>query len=145
MPDATGLLPGGPDARPVRLFDLLRGSTWTLLGFGATPAPPRPDVRTIEIVPAGAAAGDSPARVVDTGEHAYDAWAPVDGELVLVRPDGHVGIRATDPDVVRCYLSRVCPSGSEDAAESATSPRRVATRSSTSPTPVMGAPVSVRR
>ncbi|GJF01749.1 FAD-dependent monooxygenase [Pseudonocardia sp. D17] len=134
-PDATELLCGEPGARPVRLFDLLRGSTWTLLGFGAMPPEVGIGVRRVGIAGPGGAAG-----VVDTQGHAHDAYRPVDGELVLVRPDGHIGLRTTDPDAVRAYLSAVLPPD-----EALTSARSTATRSSTSPTPVIGAPVSVLR
>ncbi|GEL23027.1 3-(3-hydroxyphenyl)propionate hydroxylase [Pseudonocardia sulfidoxydans NBRC 16205] len=98
-PDATGLVPPDGD-RPVRLFDLLRGREWTLLGFGVTPPEVGEGVRCVEIGPGG---------VVDTDGHARDAYLPVDGELVLVRPDGHVGIRTTDAAEVRAYLAGVLP------------------------------------
>ncbi|ODT98678.1 MAG: pentachlorophenol monooxygenase [Pseudonocardia sp. SCN 72-86] len=98
-PDATGLVPAGAE-RPVRLFDLLRGSQWTLVGFGVTPPGLGDGVHCVAI---------GPDAVVDTHGHARDAYAPVDGELVLVRPDGHVGIRTTDPAEVRTYLAGMLP------------------------------------
>ena len=102
------------DGSPVRLFDLQRGAHWTLYGFATTPPACGPDVRGFRISPdpaadvADAGVGPDPAGdVVDTDGHASRAYDPRPGELVLVRPDGYVATRATDPDEVRAYLYRV--------------------------------------
>jgi 2-polyprenyl-6-methoxyphenol hydroxylase-like FAD-dependent oxidoreductase len=110
--DVVGPQPGdrAPDApchrrdgSRVRLFDLQRGTHWTLYGFATTPPDCGPDVRGFRITPDNADAGD----VVDTDGHACRAYAPRPGELVLVRPDGHIATRATDPDEIRAYLDPV--------------------------------------
>ena len=93
-----------PDGTPVRLFELFRpderGPHWTLLGFGVTP--PRIDgpVRSVTIGPSG--------DLVDTDGHARAAYEPRAGELVAIRPDGHVGARGAEPDVV-AFLRGVLP------------------------------------
>jgi 2-polyprenyl-6-methoxyphenol hydroxylase-like FAD-dependent oxidoreductase len=48
------------------------------------------------------------ADLVDTAGHAREAYGPSDGELVAVRPDGHVGVRG-EPDAVVAYLREVLP------------------------------------
>ena len=53
-----------------------------------------------------AAGGD----VSDPDGHAWEAYGAVDGELVLIRPDGHIGIRSTDEAVVTDYLAAALPS-----------------------------------
>ncbi|MFJ3217513.1 FAD-dependent oxidoreductase [Kitasatospora sp. NPDC086801] len=101
LDDATGIRAGdrAPDApcatadgAPTRLFDLFRGPHATLLAFGgqggaATPAalPDLPGVRRV--------------GVLDPDGHARRAYG-IDGDaVVLVRPDGYVGLTAgtTDP------------------------------------------------
>lgn len=100
-PDAPGHT---PDGAPVRLFELFRpderGPHWTLLGFGVTPPPVEGLVRAVTVGPSG--------DLVDTAGHARGAYGPSDGDLVAVRPDGHVGIRG-EPDAVVAYLREVLP------------------------------------
>ena len=74
-----------PDGRPVRLFDLQRGTHWTACGYDTTPPALGPAVRG----------------------HARRAYSPRPGELVLVRPDGHVATRSTDPCDLATYLDGV--------------------------------------
>ena len=100
-PDAPLRDAGGA---PVTLLDLRRGPHWTLLGFGTHPAQPTGPVRVVGIDAAG---GD----VGDPGGHAWEAYGAVDGELVLIRPDGHIGIRGTDAAAIVEYLAAVMPSG----------------------------------
>ncbi|MFI0779579.1 hypothetical protein [Streptomyces sp. NPDC021212] len=92
----------GADGRCVRLFDIQRGGHWTLFGFGVCPRPPHPAVRAVEI-------GDD---ITDAGGHARRAYAATDGELVLVRPDGHIGVRTHDPADIAAYLHALLPSSS---------------------------------
>lgn len=88
-----GITPGdrAPDAplrgaggQPVRLFEVLRGTHWTLLGYATD--------RAIAPVRAGlhvhviGAAGD----LRDTDGHFEDAYVVAPGEWVLIRPDGYV-------------------------------------------------------
>jgi len=68
-----------------RLFELFRGTHWTLLGY---------DVDRSEVAPRAGlhihtfgAGGD----VIDDGGHFRDAYAMVSGDWVLVRPDGYIG------------------------------------------------------
>jgi hypothetical protein len=87
----------------VTLLDLRRGSHWMLLGFGTHPARPVGPVRVVGIDAAG-------GGVSDPDGHAWEAYGAADGELVLIRPDGHIGIRSTDEAVVTDYLAAALPS-----------------------------------
>jgi hypothetical protein len=69
---------------PVRLFDVFRGPQFTLL----------------ELAGATVTAGDR--RLLDDGGHARRAYG--DNRLVLVRPDGYVGLVATDHEAVSDYM-----------------------------------------
>jgi hypothetical protein len=97
-PDAPGRT---PDGAPVRLFELFRPDPaphWTLLGFGVAPPPVDGPVRAVTVG----------STFVDAHGHARAAYRPADGELVAVRPDGHVGARG-DEAVVVAYLKGVLP------------------------------------
>jgi 2-polyprenyl-6-methoxyphenol hydroxylase-like FAD-dependent oxidoreductase len=82
------------DARGARtrLFDVFRGSHFTLLALGGA-APPALDekigraVRPHRVVPAGSPAGDG-ATLIDTHGQAHRIYG--DG-LIVVRPDGYLG------------------------------------------------------
>jgi hypothetical protein len=87
----------------LRLFDLFRGTHFTLLAFGDTPTPQLPGdwvrayrIRSSHSMPA-------PAAITDTSGHARKAYA--DHGLFLVRPDGYCAIATHDPDDVRAYLT----------------------------------------
>jgi 2-polyprenyl-6-methoxyphenol hydroxylase-like FAD-dependent oxidoreductase len=69
---------------PVRLFDVFRGPQFTLL----------------ELTGATVTAGDR--RLLDDDGHARRAYG--DNRLVLVRPDGYVGLVANDREAVSEYL-----------------------------------------
>lgn len=81
---ADGVLPDG-----ARLFDHFRTGGFTLLAFGRRETGAALGVREV---------------LIDAPLEGYDVD---DGSLVLVRPDGYVGIIARSPDDVRAYLSRV--------------------------------------
>ncbi|MFJ6212941.1 FAD-dependent monooxygenase [Streptomyces sp. NPDC092296] len=84
-PDALGTT---PDGAPLRLFDAFRGPHFTLLAVGtALPAVGHPFVRAHRV--------DGPAV-----RAAYGAG------LFLVRPDGYLGLAATDPADLSGYLAR---------------------------------------
>jgi hypothetical protein len=83
--------------RPVRLFDLLRGPHWTLLGFDVRPEQPAGPVRVVGIG----------TDVLDNGGHAARAYAASVGELVLIRPDGYLAIRTSSAAAVADYLSKL--------------------------------------
>ena len=85
-PDAPITIEG----RPSRLFDLFRGPHWTLLSFGQTSdVLPGPDVRVYPV-------GEGDGQVRET----YDM---ADGTLVLVRPDGYVGLVTDDAERLAEY------------------------------------------
>jgi 2-polyprenyl-6-methoxyphenol hydroxylase-like FAD-dependent oxidoreductase len=96
-PDATNLATIDGERR---LFDLLRGGRFTLLAFGTAVLP---GLRTLRVVdrPAG------PGEIADTGHHLAAAYGAAEGTLVLIRPDGHVGLisDAGDAGAVRAYLA----------------------------------------
>ncbi|WP_433516265.1 FAD-dependent monooxygenase [Nonomuraea sp. CA-143628] len=83
-----------PDARgSVRLFDLLRGTHWTLLSFGDQ-APTIAGVRTQML-----------HRRTDA--EAYRLYRAQPGTLVLIRPDGHIAARTKDAQEIVDYLAVV--------------------------------------
>jgi 2-polyprenyl-6-methoxyphenol hydroxylase-like FAD-dependent oxidoreductase len=100
---STGPQPGdrAPDARlrdavtgsPVRLFDLFRGPHFTLLGLGERCAPVfghavLGDVETDMVKPYRV----GPGGLLDDGGHAAHAYGT--DALILVRPDGYIGLIA---------------------------------------------------
>ncbi|MFE3880310.1 FAD-dependent oxidoreductase [Kitasatospora sp. NPDC059146] len=109
LDDTTGIRAGdrAPDApcttadgTPVRLFDLFRGPHFTLLAFGAHPAPADPSAR-----PALQGLQDFPdlpglrvAAVRDPDGHAARAYGLRGDAVVLVRPDGYVSLTGTTVD-----------------------------------------------
>jgi 2-polyprenyl-6-methoxyphenol hydroxylase-like FAD-dependent oxidoreductase len=103
-PDATGLRTADGEHR---LFDLTRGGRFTLLRFGAAPAvaAPADGLRTMHVVEVPGGPGD----VVDTAGHLADAYGATDRTLVLIRPDGHVGLisDAGDAAAVSEYLAAI--------------------------------------
>ena len=73
-----------------RLFDLTRGGRFTLLNFGpetALEVPPW-DLRTLHVVPKPT----TPNALADTEGHLATAYGAADRTLVLIRPDGYVGL-----------------------------------------------------
>ncbi|MEV7013518.1 FAD-dependent oxidoreductase [Streptosporangium sp. NPDC051022] len=89
------------DARtgaPVRLFEVFAGPHFTLLGFGADTAGALREVAAargdaVRACPVGA----GPEGLLDDRGHARSAYGTT-GALVLVRPDGHVGLIAPAGD-----------------------------------------------
>lgn len=107
-----GLLAGdrAPDApifgaagQPQRLFELFRGTHWTLLGYEVQrqAVAPRPGLH----IQTFGANGD----LKDTGGHFRDAYSPTSGEWVLVRPDGYIGaiVASNDLKALESYLRSV--------------------------------------
>ncbi|QUH04598.1 FAD-dependent monooxygenase [Saccharopolyspora erythraea] len=74
------------DGHPARLFDLFRGTHWTLLAFGAEPPQADSSVRAHRVDH-----DRLPGSIVDVDGHARRAYDVTDGTLVLVRPDGYIG------------------------------------------------------
>ncbi|MFE4873700.1 FAD-dependent monooxygenase [Streptomyces sp. NPDC056682] len=84
-----------PDGRPVRLFELQRGGDWTLYRFGVSPLP---DVAGVNAYSIG-------SDLLDPHATARSAYQAHDAELILVRPDGHIGLRTQDAATVTTYLA----------------------------------------
>ena len=92
-PDAPCHTAGG---EPVRLFDVFRGPHFTLLAFGAAGAEAvarlssRTGLQAFQVLAPGECTG---ARVLlDTHGHARAGYGLTQDALVLVRPDGYVGL-----------------------------------------------------
>ncbi|MDI5965456.1 FAD-dependent oxidoreductase [Streptantibioticus silvisoli] len=114
--DAAALRAGdrAPDATKLatidgerRLFELTRGGRFTLLAFGPVNAadPLRPALRTLHVVerPTG------PDEIADTAGHLATAYHASDRTLVLIRPDGHIGLisDAGDARAVTDHLAAI--------------------------------------
>ena len=97
-PDATGL---STVDGPRRLFDLTRGGGFTVLDFGSATLPPGP--RTFRVADRPAGAGE----IADTAGHLAEAYGATERTLVLIRPDGHLGLisDAGDGEAVSAYLA----------------------------------------
>jgi 2-polyprenyl-6-methoxyphenol hydroxylase-like FAD-dependent oxidoreductase len=96
-PDAPGRT---ADGRPLRIFDVLRGPSFTLLALGDPTAVPAGLAARCVVPPSRAA--DAPADAfVDVDGHAFRAYDVDPGApgavLLLVRPDGYLGA-CTDAD-----------------------------------------------
>ena len=94
----------GAAGRPVRLFDLFAGPHWTLVARSADPArlpAPRPGLRVHIVGPDGA--------FQDPDDTLGATYGLADGDLALVRPDGHVAaiLAAGDGARLEAYLDRV--------------------------------------
>lgn len=88
-----------------RLFELTRGGIFTLLSFGEAPEVlgTRLEVRTLRVV----AEPSAPGELVDTAGHLARSYGATDATLVLIRPDGYIGVISDtgDPFAVRDYLA----------------------------------------
>ena len=123
-PDCGGLR-GDIATYPVRLFDLLRGGDHTLLLYAAPGADPlgtfpgfaglavrlthgRLTPYTVlapGLLPDGRP--ELPPTLHDTAGEFRAAYGPHTAEAILVRPDGHVGLRCdpADTDRLRAHLA----------------------------------------
>lgn len=75
----------GAGGQPKRLFDLLAGSHWTLLGYEADRKHVRP--RAGLRIHTFGSRGD----LIDDREHFREAYGVSPGDWVLIRPDGYIG------------------------------------------------------
>lgn len=82
--------------QPTRLFDLY-GPYWTLLAFGAETPAARAGLRRHRVG----------AELIDADGHIAAAYDAAPGDLILIRPDGYVGARATDAAALDAYMDRV--------------------------------------
>lgn len=75
----------GAAGQVVRVFDLLKGPHWTLIGYMADPATqaPRPGLHIHHVGPRG--------NLIDTHVHFRKAYGIEERAWVLVRPDGYIG------------------------------------------------------
>jgi len=109
---ASGLAAGdrAPDApvrgaagMPTRLFQLFKGTHWTLLGYEVErdAVPPREGLH----IHTFGARGD----LIDDGGHFVDAYTPSPGSWILVRPDGYIGaiVSTSHLDALEEYLRQV--------------------------------------
>ncbi|QBD80697.1 FAD-binding protein [Ktedonosporobacter rubrisoli] len=96
-PDAPCLRAASGEA--VRLFDLFRGPHFTLLSFGEQPMPKLPDaykdlVRTYRIISPENESLANSETLIDADGHAFRAYEIAEHALILVRPDGYIGLTA---------------------------------------------------
>jgi 2-polyprenyl-6-methoxyphenol hydroxylase-like FAD-dependent oxidoreductase len=94
----------GAGGRPVRLFHLLRGPHWTLLGYEVEDSiAPREGLRIHKIGP------DAELRDVDG--HFRAAYGLSPGTWVLIRPDGYIRTVAKETAPLERHLERVSGRG----------------------------------
>ena len=93
----------GRAGQPTRLFALLNGPHWTLLGCetdrGAIP--PRPGLRVHVVGPRG--------DILDDHGHFHRAYGLAPGEWALIRPDGYIGAIVGSDNIAELerYLAKV--------------------------------------
>jgi 2-polyprenyl-6-methoxyphenol hydroxylase-like FAD-dependent oxidoreductase len=102
-PDATKLMTVEGERR---LFELTRGGRFTLLGFGDHPSVPESspfELRVLRVVAQASCDGE----ITDTEGQLARFYAATDHTLVLIRPDGYVGLISDAGDVtaVSSYLA----------------------------------------
>ncbi len=98
----------------VRLFDLFRGTHFTLLVFGDQPIPPLPaaydrSLRAYTIARPDNVVENSDHTLVDNDGHASRAYGITGDALILVRPDGYIGLTggSNDQEPIIDYLRDV--------------------------------------
>ena len=94
----------GTGGLPTRLFDLFKGSHWTLIGYEVerlSGVKPRPGLHIHAVGPRG--------NIVDDGGHIRDGYGVRPGDWVLVRPDGYVGAIVSSDHIseLDAYLEQV--------------------------------------
>ncbi len=102
------------DGKPMRLFDVFQGTHFTLLSFGDQPVPCLPrqyhtDVQTYAVGFSGKQGDANDHMLFDCDEHARNTYGVKGDALILVRPDGYVGLTAggSNPQRVLDYLQQV--------------------------------------
>lgn len=93
----------GAAGRPTRLFDLFKGTHFTLLGYEVDdPAiPSRQGLHIHTIGPRG--------DLRDQGGHFRETYALAAGDWLLVRPDGYIGavVASRDAGALETYLTNI--------------------------------------
>ncbi len=124
LDDATGIRAGdrAPDSPFLfsshgergRLFELFRGTHFTLLTFANQPAPQLPDryqdiVHAYTITRGGNILVPSDHALLDIDGYAYHFYGIRRDAVILVRPDGHIGLTSGSFDVqpISDYLHKV--------------------------------------
>jgi len=87
----------------LRLFELFRGTHWTLIGFHA-PAIHLTEAKDLQVHLFGPG-----GNLVDCDGHFHDAYGLEQGEWMLVRPDGYIGaiVSSDNLEALSNYLRRV--------------------------------------
>jgi len=85
------------NGKQVRLFDVFRGTHFTLFAFSDQPAPQLPNIsnsflRVYTIIRPGNMTIADEHTLVDSDNHAHRAYGITHDALILVRPDGYVGL-----------------------------------------------------
>ncbi|QBD75354.1 3-(3-hydroxyphenyl)propionate hydroxylase [Ktedonosporobacter rubrisoli] len=96
-PDA--LCQSAQNREQVRLFDVFRGTHFTLLAFGNQHLPKIPAayqdlLQAYTVTRAASPALDTAHLLLDSEEQAYQAYGITTDALILVRPDGYIGLTA---------------------------------------------------
>ncbi|TLF54191.1 FAD-dependent monooxygenase [Nocardia cyriacigeorgica] len=109
-PDARGV---DADGSPSRLFDILRGTHWTVLGFGPGSIHPlsdlaatvAPAVRTCLVLDTAARTRTGLPELLVSAE-AERIYRARPGTLILIRPDGYIAVRTPTAPAISDYLRR---------------------------------------
>ncbi len=111
-PDAPCVRAGSDEQ--IRLFDLFHGTHFTLLTFGDQPAPQLPaayhgSLRAYTVTRPGTMTAISDHTLIDSDGHAYHAYGITSDALILVRPDGYIGLTGgmIDREPIIDYLRNV--------------------------------------
>jgi 2-polyprenyl-6-methoxyphenol hydroxylase-like FAD-dependent oxidoreductase len=124
LDERTGIRAGdrAPDApctsadsrQPIRLFEVLGSPQFTLLSFGDSPAPRLPDAYNDTMQVYTIAGPDNtttidPHALIDSQGHAHRAYGIRDQAVILVRPDGYIGLTGgnLDQESIIGYLHKV--------------------------------------
>ncbi|MGH3966798.1 MAG: hypothetical protein ACRDTV_01390, partial [Mycobacterium sp.] len=106
-------LPDAATGLPTRLFDVYRGPAFTLLAFGTDQidaaqriANDYPNLLNIcSIVPPDGGRPEQMRTLVDPRGLTAKRYGVRGHALLLIRPDGYVGFRGVDEQLLRTYLA----------------------------------------
>jgi hypothetical protein len=113
----------GPDGTAVRLFDLFRGPHTSALAFGPRSSKVadalaehfHDHLKSFTVLRAASPTSEpSMTHFTDNEGHTHLDYGMNGDALLIIRPDGYVGMRATDPDEAEIfeYLSQLLPTAS---------------------------------